>query len=393
MYCQHCGAQNGPDAAFCTKCGTRLEHDANPIASDNLEDALLETINILGADALPDAGRLHAGLADICDHRMKEYLVFMRSCDADYLSLFERPLQTRATSDFKRAASLAEDYLHGQKAEDAVMAQRVSRATAQALATHCNAGRLHWTQTKARPVYPSLSSTQESTHTPAPAPTTTPSPVSTPAPATYNASQQPASTPPANNYGTYTATPTRHSGGASFGITVGIIVALGIVIGVLFATGILLPNGSAFNRSEGTHIGSDASSGNGSALSQDTLPRNWDGWYYGFTSQTASKTTKRACTIQLTSVSTDGSLEGICFVSKHAESVNDIHCSYNVRGSIDWQTGEITLNGTEWVDKGNSEGWGDFEGYVSGTDLSSIEGTWYSASDHSTNGDWHMESI
>jgi len=370
MYCQQCGAENSPDSSFCIRCGASLDSVATPTSNANLEDGLLDAVRILGPEILSDADRLRSGLSDICDHGSKEYLVFMRSCNADYLKFFQRPLQTRQANDFKHAASMAEGYLHGTMAEDASMAQAVSRATASALTTYTGAGRLQWTETKAQPAnYPP----------PDPTPIQTPPPV------------PPANTvPPVNNaYNPYPATPNKRSGGSGFAIALVAIVAIGIVVGVLFGTGILSFDGSR----PITDVNGHPQDESYLTLSKQNLPTYWQGWYYGYTAQNASHTTKRACDIQLTSVMDDGSLTGICFVSMHAESVNDIHCSFNVSGSIDWDTGRIVLDGTGWVDKGNSEGWGDFEGYVTGDDWSSITGTWYSAGDHSTNGDWYMDAL
>lgn len=125
------------------------------------------------------------------------------------------------------------------------------------------------------------------------------------------------------------------------------------------------------------------------AINANNLPRSWRGTYEGYTTHTSEGVIERSVTISLSQVGSDGSLEGMCYVGVDEKIAGATHGSYKVKGNIDWQSGQIHLYGTEWVDQGGLIGMGGFRGTVT-TDSWAINGQWYDPEGEAQNGDWHM---
>lgn len=125
------------------------------------------------------------------------------------------------------------------------------------------------------------------------------------------------------------------------------------------------------------------------AITPNNLPRSWEGTYEGYTTHTEEGVIERSVTIVLSQVESGGSLEGTCYVGVDEKIAGATHGSYKVKGTIDWQSGQIHLYGTEWVDKGGLIGMGGFRGTVA-SDSWSIYGQWYDPDGEAQNGDWHM---
>ena len=111
--------------------------------------------------------------------------------------------------------------------------------------------------------------------------------------------------------------------------------------------------------------GAAATSG---GLSAATLPRSWRGSYVGTVNGNQSAPTEMSLT--LTNVKDSGSLEGTVVVFTSTDDGRS--GSYNVRGSIDYATGAITLSWAGWVNRGDLTVTRSFSGTVSGR---SITGT------------------
>ncbi len=130
------------------------------------------------------------------------------------------------------------------------------------------------------------------------------------------------------------------------------------------------PDGGDANKNNGN----DASGGDTSAPNKDyTFPTHWEGAYVGSTFGEAggTVTTPRAVWFDLTE--SNGTITGTCSVGLDGGE-KTYNGSYKVEGEYNHDTGEVTLNATEWINQGDLTGMRNFYGKV-GDDMSSMSGT------------------
>ncbi len=123
----------------------------------------------------------------------------------------------------------------------------------------------------------------------------------------------------------------------------------------------------------------------------DSFPRTWRGSYEGWTSHiSGDDTISRAITFDFTSVSDDGTLEGVCYVGVDEDVAGATNASYYIRGNVDWDTGDIYLAGTSWINQGGLDDLRQYEGTVNfGADT--MRGTASDVGTHDYEGDFFME--
>lgn len=97
----------------------------------------------------------------------------------------------------------------------------------------------------------------------------------------------------------------------------------------------------------------------------ESFPRRWSGTYIGTSSlaNTSDHHISRAVAFDFTSVSESGHLEGVCYVGADYQGPGETWGTCYVSGTVNWDTGSITMEGTGWIDQG---GLGDLRSY-SGT--------------------------
>ena len=97
----------------------------------------------------------------------------------------------------------------------------------------------------------------------------------------------------------------------------------------------------------------------------ESFPRRWSGTYIGTSSlaNTSDHHISRAVAFDFTSVSESGQLEGICYVGADYQGPGETWGTCYISGTVNWDTGSITMEGTGWIDQG---GLGDLRSY-SGT--------------------------
>lgn len=123
-----------------------------------------------------------------------------------------------------------------------------------------------------------------------------------------------------------------------------------------------------------------------------TFPRSWSGSYMGHSSFSSTGDVERQAYIHLDTVNGSGAIAGTCEVTSEDAEEGHMHSHYTVRGSVNWETGYIALNGIEWIEQGDFSWMTNFEGTLSEDSLS-ITGRAYSARPGANTGVWNMLAI
>jgi len=110
------------------------------------------------------------------------------------------------------------------------------------------------------------------------------------------------------------------------------------------------------------------------SLSPSTFATRWKGTYEGASSVRESGTILRAVEFTFDRVDEDGTLGGVCNIGIADTGVGATNASYYVSGSINWETGELELRGTEWIDSGDLARMLLYQGTVS-LEAGTIEGS------------------
>ena len=106
---------------------------------------------------------------------------------------------------------------------------------------------------------------------------------------------------------------------------------------------------------------SNSSSGASSNRAED-FPRSWRGTYDGYDGK--DQKISRSVSFEFSSVLENGDLEGTCSVGKDEEGVGATNARYKITGHIDWESGEIYVAGTEWLEQGGLKDLRQYEGVV-----------------------------
>ena len=121
--------------------------------------------------------------------------------------------------------------------------------------------------------------------------------------------------------------------------------------------------------SSSSSVGNSSSSASQSGGAQTTqkaspaasFPRMWSGTYVGTSSYVGGDHhITRAVAFNFTSVTDAGDLEGICYVGSEETGAGETYGTCYVAGSVDWNSGAISIYGTGWIDQG---GLGDLREY------------------------------
>lgn len=135
--------------------------------------------------------------------------------------------------------------------------------------------------------------------------------------------------------------------------------------------------------------GGDTDQGYEAALS---FPRVWSGYFDSAYSVVAQdENIVRSIKITLTTVTSDGTLDGFCEIGIGDTGPHAAHGSYNLTGSIDWNTGAIHLEGTTWIDRRTFDYMRTFDGTVNES-FDHIIGSSV-LSDGSHKGTWEMNAV
>lgn len=94
-----------------------------------------------------------------------------------------------------------------------------------------------------------------------------------------------------------------------------------------------------------------------------TFPQHWSGSYLGNTIDEDGENVSVQRMVWFDLSETNGQLSGTCSVGMDDGS-NNVDGTFRVSGSYNHQTGEITINGTEWVNQGDLWGMRNFWGTV-----------------------------
>lgn len=99
-----------------------------------------------------------------------------------------------------------------------------------------------------------------------------------------------------------------------------------------------------------------------------TFPRKWSGTYIGTSSYVGGDGhISRAVAFDFTTVSDTGYLEGVCYVGADETGPGTTYGTCYVSGNVDWSSGTINFQGTNWIDQG---GLGDLREYSGTVDFS-----------------------
>ena len=100
-----------------------------------------------------------------------------------------------------------------------------------------------------------------------------------------------------------------------------------------------------------------------------SFPRMWSGTYVGTSSYVGGDHhIDRAVAFNFTSVDDSGRLEGVCYVGTAESGAGETYGTCYVAGHVNWNTGEISFQGTGWIDHG---GLGDLREYSGSVNFSS----------------------
>ncbi|MBR3312576.1 MAG: zinc-ribbon domain-containing protein [Atopobiaceae bacterium] len=136
----------------------------------------------------------------------------------------------------------------------------------------------------------------------------------------------------------------------------------------------------------------DSDNGSTSTSKADSFSRTWRGSYEGWTSHiSGDDTISRAITFEFSSVSDDGTLEGVCYVGVDDDVPGATNASYYIRGEVDWNTGVIFLKGTSWINQGGLDDLRQYEGTVD-FDRGTMGGTASDVGTHAYEGAFFMEA-
>lgn len=119
-----------------------------------------------------------------------------------------------------------------------------------------------------------------------------------------------------------------------------------------------------------------------------SFPREWSGTYTGYSQYVEGGTINRTLRITLSSVTEDGKLEGICYIGANDPDAGT--GSYYVEGTVDWNTGAISLHGTKWYKQEDVKYMRVYNGTLSSS-FDRITGT-CAFEDGSRSGAWDMRS-
>lgn len=126
----------------------------------------------------------------------------------------------------------------------------------------------------------------------------------------------------------------------------------------------------------------------------DGFPAAWTGAYDGWTSrgETGDDTISRSVSLYFDTIEANGDLAGYCYVGVDEDSPGATQAGYYVSGHVDWDTGEIHIEGTSWIEHGTLTELRQYDGTVDFVE-NTITGT---ASDVGTGGypgDFYMEAV
>ncbi len=124
--------------------------------------------------------------------------------------------------------------------------------------------------------------------------------------------------------------------------------------------------------------------------SAQSFPLRWQGTYEGAAYSDGSGTITCGILFTFDSVKEDGSITGTCEAGFGDFDPNDVDASYKLAGNVNWETGEIHLQGTEWVFSGEIERMRQFNGTVD-FEAGTISGT-AAGTDGSSQGPWQMRA-
>ena len=126
----------------------------------------------------------------------------------------------------------------------------------------------------------------------------------------------------------------------------------------------------------------------------DGFPAAWTGTYDGWTSRgaTGDDTISRSVSFYFDTIEANGDLAGYCYVGVDEDSGGATQAAYYVFGHVDWDTGDIHIEGTSWIEHGTLTELRQYDGTVDFVD-NTISGT---ASDVGTGdypGDFSLHAV
>ncbi len=120
-----------------------------------------------------------------------------------------------------------------------------------------------------------------------------------------------------------------------------------------------------------------------------SFPRTWTGTYGGRAKESSDGTISRQVSFDFRTISSSGELGGICYVGVDDAGAGATAARYNIEGTVDWNSGEIYLYGTTWIEKGGLAYMRRFEGTVNFA-KETMTGRAGDVDDGANSGDWQM---
>lgn len=119
------------------------------------------------------------------------------------------------------------------------------------------------------------------------------------------------------------------------------------------------------------------------------LPAVWNGTYEGRSDSAPGGIALRNMELTITAQDPSGAFQGTVSVGVGQEAETGVRGSYNVEGAVNWETNEVSLRGTSWIDQGGMSAMGAFSGIVD-TNAWTLSGQWTDVDGVSGPGAWSM---
>ena len=379
--CPNCGKDTDGSGRFCKWCGASLPVERGGSGGLGFDDALYESLSSGGTALLDSPKRLLALTSDVGSQDALEYKVFEHNCDAELLGPYAEAVRHVGDgASLDEAANRATLVLQDRAISEEV-AQRTAWDIRNAVARSVGVPRAELRE-------PAAAAHAPAAHVPAagrdagpyvPEDTLV---VATPAPA-YEPTPAPAPPP-------YPVPEPRRSRAgmvavvALLGLAMG--VALYVLLGARAGIGPLFNGSSAKSRPVVSGV-----SGSAQSEAAASFSRGWTGTYDGWTTSSAGKQKhiSRQVSFDLAEVGDDGSLKGICYIGADDMGSGATSASYNISGTVDWETGKIHLEGTSWIDQGTLAELRQYNGTVDFSD-ETMTGTASDADSGDYEGSWSM---
>ncbi len=151
------------------------------------------------------------------------------------------------------------------------------------------------------------------------------------------------------------------------------------------------PAADAKNENERDGDNTETAKAEENAQRVSSFPRTWTGTYGGRAKEASGGTISRQVSFDFTTVSSRGTLGGICYVGVDDAGAGATAARYNIEGTIEWNSGDIYLYGTTWIEKGGLAYMRRFEGTVN-FKRETMTGRAGDVDDGANSGDWQMRA-